>query len=130
MSIGTVKFKSSCIKTLTRVEVDTDASNQHEFNGVKELKALLGIQRFSNSAIFTVRNTPARCVTDITWYDARERHVVRTEHRLYFQTNIVMDQAEVGDNVIIGFDDSDKLHFVLIKRAGMSDETFVGWHKM
>lgn len=38
---------------------------------------------------------------DITWYDAREAHPTRSEFRLYFSGNAVMDSARVGDILVV-----------------------------
>lgn len=110
-------FKSSCIKTLSAVEVRPERSNQHELNGVQELKHVFGISRFSDDAIFSLRGGNITATAGVTWYDAREAHPTRTEHRFYFKSNPVMDLAEEGDDIVVGFDQMDMLHFVLIKRG-------------
>ncbi|WP_197675631.1 hypothetical protein [Pseudomonas trivialis] len=130
MNFGAVRFKVSCLKTLTAVEADPDRSNQHEFNGVRELKDLFGDARFSATAMFSVRGSAETCRASITWYDAREAHPSRTEHRLYFETNIVMKQAEEGDNIVVGYDVNDKLNIVLLKRQAPDHVIHRGWAKV
>lgn len=110
-------FKSSCIKTLSAVEARPERSNQHELNGVQELKHLFGIPRFSGDAIFSVMGSDITTKAGVTWYDAREAHPTRTEHRFYFKSNSVMDLAEEGDNIMLAFDRADDLHCILIKRG-------------
>ena len=128
MSTGPIIFKSSCIKTLSAVEARPERSNQHEFNGVQALKNLFGVAGFSENAVFSLRGTPNMCIAGVTWYDARESHPTRTEHRLYFQANPVMNLAEAGDNVVVGFDNSGKLHCVLIKTGSVDHiGTVNGW---
>jgi len=131
MSTGPKIFKSSCIKTLSAVEVRPERSNQHELNGVQELKHLFGIPRFSGEAVFSIRGSDVAATAGVTWYDAREAHPTRTEHRLYFKSNSVMDAAEEGDNIILGFDRMDNLHCILIKR-GSADHTGIvqNWTKL
>lgn len=130
MNFGTVRFKVSCLKTLTAVEADPDRSNQHEFNGVKELKDLFGEKRFSAPATFSVRGSAVKCETSITWYDAREAHPSRTEHRLYFKTNVVMEQAEEGDNIVVGYDTNDRLNFVLLKKQAPDHVVHEAWARL
>lgn len=130
MNFGAVRFKVSCLKTLTAVEADPDRSNQHEFNGVKELRYLFGDKRFSTKATFSVRGSATSCETSITWYDAREAHLSRTEYRLYFKTNEVMKQAEEGDNVVVGYDVDDKLNFVLLKKQAYDHVVHESWAKL
>lgn len=117
MSNDPRSFKSSCIKTLSAVEVRPERSKQHELNGVREFKHVFGVSRFSGDAIFSLRGSNITATAGVTWYDAREAHPTRTEHRFYYQSNPVMDLAEEGDDMIVGFDQTDMLHFVLIKRG-------------
>lgn len=115
MASSTIRFRASCIKTLSAVEASPERSNQHEFNGVKELQSLFGTQRFKCSATFHIRSQDISCEGTLTWYDAREAHATRSEYRLYFNDNAVMKQADEGDNIIIGFDMSNNIHVILIK---------------
>lgn len=115
MALGPIVFTSMCTKTLSAVEARPERSNQHEFNGVQELKALFGLASFSCDAFFSVSGASDRCIAGVTWYDAREAHPTRTEHRLYFKSNPVMNLAEEGDNIIFGIDSSENLHCVLVK---------------
>lgn len=108
-------LKPSFAKTLSAVEADATRSNQHEFNGVQGLKRIFGVSSFSRDAIFSIDGTSISCHAGVTWYDAREAHQTRTEHRLYFKSNTVMNQAVQGDDIVIGFDQSNQLHCVLIK---------------
>lgn len=116
MTNGPIKFRASCIKTLSTVEADPNKSNQHEFNGIAELRELFGITDFKKNAFFSVRGNLTTSETEVTWYEAREAHPTRSEYRLYFKTNPVMAMAEKGDSVLFGEDEAGKLHVVLLKR--------------
>ena len=102
MSSSPLLLHPACIKTLSAVEARPERSNQHEFNGVVELKKIFGLAGFSRPAKFSIRGTSISTDADVTWYDARSAHPTRTEHRLYFQTNTVMTHANAGDNIVIG----------------------------
>lgn len=104
-----------CLKTLAPVEVYPDDSNQHEFNGVSALKAVLGDQKRKVSAKFFLRGTDISDEVLVTWYDARENHPDRSEYRLYFQTNKVMSVARAGDTIAIGMNAARELVFILIQ---------------
>ncbi len=117
MSIRPIRLNPACIKTLSAVEASPDRSNQHEFNGVKALKDMFGLAKFQKTAKFSIRGTSTEAWANVTWYDAREDHPTRTEHRLYFQSNTVMAQAREGDNILIGFESPQSLHVILIKAA-------------
>lgn len=110
-------LSKACLKTLSAVEARPERSNQHEFNGVIALKNIFGLNKFEKMATFSVRGEPISNLANVTWYDARESHSTRTEHRLYFQTNKVMERASEGDNILIGFDNSGQLHCILIPRG-------------
>lgn len=116
MTKSSVYLKQSCIKTLTAVEAERNRSNQHEFNGVTQLKQIFGLNRIISDAEFSIRGTDISLTDTITWYDARENTPDRSEHRLYFRDNYVMDHARAGDNIIVGLDKFDKIHVILIQQ--------------
>lgn len=126
MSNTPLALRPACLKTLSAVEASLNVSNQHEFNGVAALKGIFGLNRVTMKAIFSVRGDHISELVNVTWYDARDQHPSRTEYRLYFQGNVVMQRARAGDNILIGFDSNNFLHFVLIRsgtegyRAGVN----------
>jgi hypothetical protein len=101
-------FTGVAAKRLSAVEADVLRSHQHELNGVEGLKRLFGpaTGKQSYPARFLCLNDrddePVVAEGVLTWYDARERHPTRSEHRLYFPANAVMDQARAGDLMVIG----------------------------
>ncbi|MEM6051423.1 type II restriction endonuclease [Erwinia sp. P7711] len=117
-----LRLSPACIKTLTKVEVDPTSSHQREFNGVFELKQMFGDKRKEFEANFSIRGEDVSQKSEVTWYEARENHPTRSEYRLYFKPNEIMNKAHVGDNIIIGFDNNAHLHFILIKRNGEGHE--------
>ncbi|MGZ8066473.1 hypothetical protein [Aeromonas salmonicida] len=127
MSIKPINFSASCVKTLSTVEVDTSRSNQHEFNGVAQLKQLFGDNKIEMLASFSIRGSDDVFRSKLTWYDARELHPTRSEYRLYFQTNQVMSQAQAGDNIIIGFDTKGNIHCELITQGSAGYKKTPEW---
>ncbi len=124
-------LKPACIKTLSAVEAHPSRSNQHEFNGVAELKQIFGLTGFNRPAYFTVRGTDITTVAGVTWYDARGAHPTRSEYRLYFQTNNVMEKAHEGANIIVGFDKNSELHIVLIPNGAPGcTPGITGWQQI
>ena len=101
-------FTGIAAKRLSAVEADVFRSNQHEFNGVEGLKQIFGEaagkQKFPAKFIYLTDNDSEPVVTEgfLTWYDARERHPVRSEYRLYFPTTTVSECAAAGDLLVIG----------------------------
>ncbi|MFA0117060.1 type II restriction endonuclease [Vibrio breoganii] len=99
-----LNLNPACIKTLSAVEAEPNRSNQHELNGVAQLKNILGLSRQSFDASFSIRGQDGHIVRSVTWYDARENHPTRSEYRLYFQTNEVMNLAQEGSHLALGLD--------------------------
>lgn len=101
-------FTGVAAKRLSAVEADVLSSNQHEFNGVAALKRLfgqaLGAQNITARFIYLTDRETEPVVADgsLTWYDARAHDPKRSEHRLYFSANAVMNQARAGDLMVIG----------------------------
>ncbi len=114
MSIQAVILRCSCIKTLSAVEANPARSNQHEFNGVTQLKSIFGEAKLELPALFSLRGDPQVFQSAITWYDAREAHATRSEYMLYFQGNPVMNMAAEGGNIVIGYDRSGNVHCEII----------------
>lgn len=121
MSTQAINFKQSCVKTLSAVEASPESSNQHEFNGVSPLKEIFGKDKITDmDVLFSIRGDEKVYASKMTWYDAREAHLTRSEYRLYFKNNDVMDAAKEGDNIIIGIDSSGNYHCELIPQNSLN----------
>jgi len=106
-------FDGVAIKRLSAVEVDVGRSNQHEFNGSKDMRQLFGEPtgkvHFETKFLYLCDddNEPVTDNASLTWYDAREkarieRGVMRQEYRLYFPSTPPVSQcASEGDLLIV-----------------------------
>ncbi|CAN7805673.1 type II restriction endonuclease [Paraburkholderia hospita] len=105
-------FEGVAAKRLSNVEADVIHSNQHEFNGVEGLRAILGEPdgkvRYEAKLLYLSDMDDEPIMEDavFTWYDARqrarlERNVQRWEYRLYFPTTNVSLNAAVGDLLVL-----------------------------
>ncbi len=105
-------FEGVAVKILSDVEADVLSSNQHEFNGVKDLRNILGEP--NEKAIYNAKflyltdhdNEPIIANGFLTWYDARQKAreesgIMRCEYRLYFPTNLVSQCANSGDVLVL-----------------------------
>lgn len=128
-------FEGVGIKTLSAVEVDVDTSNQHEFNGVSNLRRILGSERseFPTTFLYLSDNMEEPAVEQgfTTWYDARqkareERGVMRVEYRLYFPTTHVSQMATEGDLLVIARLRDNSLLAIVIE-AGSTIERQILW---
>jgi hypothetical protein len=113
-------FKGVAAKILSSVEIDLFTSHQHEFNGIKGLMKLFGIERkeFDTKFIYLddSDDEPVSSIGKLTWYDAREAHPTRTEHRLYFPTTQVSTCAAPGDLMVIGLRPDDTVLVIICEK--------------
>jgi EcoRII C terminal len=123
-------FVGIAAKRLSAVEVDGDRSHQHEFNGTHPLKQILGSERFSDRiARFIWLGEDNEGISDdapVSWYDARSAHPSRSEWRLYFKDNAVMQAASAGDLLVVGRRPDGELLFV-VSPAGSTLENQIAW---
>lgn len=114
-------FSGISAKCLSAVETQRVTSNQHEFNGTVEMKQYLGIDRtvFPARFIYLGRDEEDRLALEdeVTWYDARERHPTRSEHRLYFRDNEVMSEAASGDVLVTALCRDGTMLLLIINQA-------------
>lgn len=123
-------FKGVAVKQLSAVEADEARSNQHEFNGVSALRTIFGTvrRRFTSQFIYMndVDDDPLTDDGYLTWYDAREHHLTRTEYRMYFNTTRVSFCASEGDDLIIGLRPDDSV-LVIIAENGSTIGNQLKW---
>lgn len=105
MDFLSLYFKGVAAKILSSVEINKWNSNQHEFHGVKVLKEIFGLSRQYFSAKFIYVDKQGKVTQDsgrLTWYDAREYDLYRTEHRLYYTESSVTNYAQENDLMVVG----------------------------
>jgi len=125
-------FEGVTAKRLSAVEADLLHSNQHEFNGVQELKRILGEPvgkvRYEAKFIYMTDADDEPVIDDgfLTWYDARERHPTRSECRLYFPSNNVLNCASQGDYLVIAKRPDNTL-LAIVCEMGSTIERQIQW---
>lgn len=108
-----------CSKEITVVECDVEKSNQHEFNVTKDMKGLLGNSKkyFTNSYwLYIGESEQVKAKDTLSWYDAREKNPNRTEWRLYYGGNKVIERAQVGDWLFILKISEDYLALLVVEQ--------------
>lgn len=124
-------FTGVAVKRLSAVESNPNKSNQHELNGVQDLKKILGEERRENIPanfvyLADAEDKAASAEGFVTWYDAREKHPRRSEHRLYFATNAVMEEAAEGDLIFV-CQRTDNTALLIVTRNGSTSANQVLW---
>lgn len=120
-------FKGVALKILSEVETDPNRSNQHEFNGMDSLRDLLGepVEKvhFPAKFIYLSDHENEPIIEDglLTWYDARAKRrvthgVMRWEYRLYFTSNLVMQNSSTGDVLVIARQTDDTLLAIVAEK--------------
>lgn len=134
-------FEGVAAKRLAAVEADFLTSNQHEFQGVESLVAILGEPNgkipFQARVIYLTDDDDEPLMEDVTftWYDVREGERarggtkngrMRWEYRLYFPTTNVSLNATVGDLLVIAKRREGGL-LVIVAENGSSISRQVQW---
>ena len=129
-------FSGIGFKRLKPVEIDPQVSNEHEFNGISKFKELFGLlkQGFAVRIIYLCDSEEEilEDTTEFTWYDARENHPTRTEHRLYYKNSLCIEKAAPEDLMVLCVNkaktDSDpKSLTVFIAKYGDTVERQLAW---
>lgn len=125
-------FAGVAAKRLSAVEASVSRSRQHEFNGVEQLKRVLGDSTGKTKIPATIlylrdeQTAPVSSPAVLTWYDAREKHPKRSEFRLYFPDNPASELARPGDLLVIARR-TDGTAMLLVCEAGSTIESQVAW---
>lgn len=118
-------FQGIGVKRLSDVEIKPQISNQHEFNGITAFKGILGTSRKTFKGHFIYLSDEEENIIEdygnLTWYDARENHPTRSEFRLYYTTNHIIEAATVEDLILIGTIDEYKLVVIIAPKDSTSE---------
>ena len=124
-------FDKVAFKSLGAVETNYQVSHQHEFNGVKGIRDMLGDKRETYKAKFIYLtdddDNPLSEDGTLTWYDARENHPTRTEWRLYYSPNTPMQLAEEGDALFIAKSAATNTLLVIIAEKDSTASAQLQW---
>ena len=125
-------FISTATKYLSAVEINKNRSNQHEFNGVSNIKQILGSEKLLNIPTkflyLSDEESDARLDSGIiSWYDSRKNQPSRSaEFRLYYSENMAMREANEGDLLVIAVR-PNKSVMIIIAKSGSASEKQLLW---
>lgn len=126
-------FEGFAVKRLTPVEIDPTTSNQHEFQGVSKLRAILGTPgektRFDARISWMDDNDATMTVHSfVTWSDVRRNKPRNPEYHLYYsaQAAEVVHQASPGDLLLVCRERNNSL-LIVIAPAGGTVERQLAW---
>lgn len=114
----------AAIKRLSAVECDPARSNQHELNGTKAMKSFLGEKADFEASFIRLDDDEEKIESlsgKVTWYDARENHPTRSEHRFYYQDNPALEMATEGDALAVILKQNNSVIFVSAPKDSQSE---------
>jgi len=117
-------ISGASIKRLSLVECDTEHSNQHELNGTIKMKAFLGEKEEFSASFIRLDDNIEKIETSsgkVTWYDARDNHLTRTEYRFYYPNNPAIEQAKAGDPLAVILKKNRQIIFVSAPQESQSE---------
>jgi hypothetical protein len=124
-------FSGVVAKRLTAVEANPKKSNQHEFQGVKLLRSLLGDERSDEmpTRFLYISAEDDKSLNEdgfLTWYNCRENKPRSPEYHLYYSTTTVSEVMQEGDLLIIARKADGKL-FVIVAQGDSTVENQLLW---
>ena len=128
-------FKWVLAKRVTSVEVVSEKSNQHEFQGTKMLREYLGKSKGKTKFNATFlwfdgeEDCDSICENDVlTWYDTRSNQPKRSpEYRLYYSSSTSIPQRmRPGDLLVIAMK-TDGTFLIICTRAFSKIENQLIW---
>lgn len=126
-------FDGFAVKRLTKVEVDPSSSHQHEFQGVQDLRRILGTpgEKVTFNSRFIWLNDEGKSETIdsfVTWSNVRKDKPRAAEYHLYYSSDSdnVVQNASPGDLLIVCKKKSGDL-LVVLTPAGGTIESQLSW---
>ncbi|MCQ1987530.1 type II restriction endonuclease [Arthrobacter sp. zg-Y844] len=120
-------FKGFAVKVLADVDVNKLSSNQHEFNGSRAFRELLGTphgKKYLPTRMAylddDLEELPELFETFLTWYDARESNAARgPEFRLLYRAEAdhIINRAAAGDTLFLAEEENGNLILVIAKKG-------------
>lgn len=120
-------FQSFAHKVLVDVDVNALKSNQHEFNGSRAFREMLGTpsQRMHLPTRMAylddeLEEMPELFDTSLTWYDSRGNHPTRSpEYRLLYlaAAEHIIYRAKAGDSMFLAMEPNRNLILVIAKQG-------------
>ncbi|RYZ12574.1 MAG: restriction endonuclease [Alphaproteobacteria bacterium] len=115
-------FVGAAAKQLTLVETITEGSNQHEFQGIKPLRQLLGDEdRKGVPTRFVWLSDDQGSLVEngfLSWSNVRKGKPRAPEYHLYYSTNAVTEVMAVGDLLVIALQRDGSFLAVIAPAAG------------
>lgn len=124
-------FTGAGAKILTPTEVDGNVSHQHEFQGVGNLRDVLGLEdrrEIPTRFLYLDDDVPPVVETGfVSWSDVRRRNPNRSaEYHLYYSSDLPLDNASGGDRLIVA-QQRDESILAIIARQGSTIESQLNW---
>lgn len=121
-------FVGVAAKRLTLVETITKSSNQHEFQGTRQLRGLLGEndrRRIPTRFIYISGEQEAFADSGfLSWSDVRKGKPRAAEFHLYYSTNLVTESMRPDDQLFIALQRDDTLLAIVTSSRTVENQLF------
>ncbi len=122
-------FTGVVVKRLTLVETKTEKSNQHEFQGIRQLRDLFGEQdRRDIRTTFIWMNREQEAMSDlgfVSWSNVRKGKPRSPEFHLYYNNNSITETMKEGDYAFIALKpDNEVVVIVVPADSGMLQQLY------
>ncbi|MEM9806808.1 MAG: thermonuclease family protein [Cyanobacteria bacterium P01_D01_bin.56] len=116
----TQNFEWIALKKLADSEINLEASNMHEFNGVRAFRQVLGSkkQRFRGRFVFVNEQETFSSDARLTWYSPGNSSI----YRLYYQENPVIRAARAGDTLVLARYGKEQLLSMIIAAGSQAQQ--------
>ena len=121
-------FVGVVAKQLTLVETITPKSNQHEFQGTRPLRRLLGDEdrRQIETRFLSISGEQEAFSEDgfMSWSDVRKGKPRAAEYHLYYSTNAVTEMMQPGDHLFLALQRDGKMLAIVASSATIQNQLF------
>lgn len=115
-------------KQLTLVETITPKSNQHEFQGTKPLRRLLGDddRRQIETRFLSISGEQEAFSEDgfMSWSNVRKGKPRSAEYHLYYSSNAVTEMMQPGDHLFLALQRDGKILAIVASSATIQNQLF------
>ena len=121
-------FVGVVAKQLTLVETITPKSNQHEFQGTRPLRRLLGDEdrRQIATRFLSISGEQEAFSEDgfMSWSDVRKGKPRAAEYHLYYSTNAVTEMMQPGDHLFLALQRDGGMLAIVASSATIQNQLF------
>jgi len=110
-------FEGVAVKTLSAVDSEPKASNQHEIGTTAPMRKFLGTEKTRFCTTYIWLGDEQETITELGWathYDTREGKPRSAEYRFYYPSNAVTQTMSAGDTLFLAIRPDKSILFIVV----------------